>query len=74
MKIKVRLFATLRDGRGKELEHEMDEDATVLKILHALEIEPEDIAILLIDGRDGSFDTQLSDGNIISLFPPVGGG
>lgn len=74
MKIKVRLFATLRNGRGKELELEMDESAAVLKILDILEIKLEDIAILLINGRDGSFETQLSEGDTVSLFPPVGGG
>ena len=74
MKIKVKLFATLRDGRGKELDLERNENLTVRTILGMLEIKPEEVAILLINGRDGSFDIQLSDGDTVSLFPPVGGG
>lgn len=74
MKIKVRLFATLRDGRGKELDIEMEEGIVVRKILEVLEIKQEDVALLLVNGRDGSFDAKLSDGDTVSMFPPVGGG
>lgn len=74
MNIKVRLFATLRDGRGKELMMELDEGSNVRKILESLQIKQEDVAILLINGRDGSFDIALSEGDTVSIFPPVGGG
>jgi molybdopterin converting factor small subunit len=74
MKIKTRLFATLREGRGKELEVEVGNDSTVKEIIEALSIEREDVALLLINGRDGSFDTVLTESDVVSLFPPVGGG
>lgn len=74
MKIKVRLFATLRAGRGKELELETDESITVLKLIDMLEIEQKDVALLLINGRDGSFEAKLAEGDVVSMFPPVGGG
>ncbi len=74
MMIKVRLFATLRDGRGKELNTEMGSNPTVDDILTVLHIKREDVAILLINGRDGSFDRPLSEGDTVSMFPPVGGG
>ena len=74
MKIKVRLFATLRDGREKELDLEMGQSPTLWEILAVLEIKQEDVALLLINGRDGSFDTLLSEGDTVSMFPPVGGG
>ncbi|MCX7708351.1 MAG: MoaD/ThiS family protein [Clostridia bacterium] len=74
MKIKVRLFATLRDGRGKEVEVERGESFSTLDILEELKIRREEVALFLINGRDGSFETQLSEGDVVSLFPPVGGG
>lgn len=74
MKIKVRLFATFRDGRGKELNMESKESSTVRQILDRLEIKAEEVAILLINGRDGGLETQLSEGDTVSLFPPLGGG
>lgn len=74
MTVEVRLFATLRDGRDKVLEMEVAENATVNKILDLLKIREEDVAILLINGKDGKLDTKLCDGDYLSLFPPVGGG
>ena len=74
MEIKVRLFATLREGRGKELMVQMDERPTPQKIIETLDIKKEDVAILLINGRDGSLDKALEAEDVVSIFPPVGGG
>ena len=74
MQIKVRLFATLRDGRGKELMMELDSGTTPQMIIDILEIKREDVAILLVNGMDGKFEQQLNDGDTVSIFPPVGGG
>jgi molybdopterin converting factor small subunit len=74
MEIKVRLFATLREGRGKELMVQMDERPTPQKIIETLDIKKEDVAILLINGRDGSLDKVLEAEDVVSIFPPVGGG
>jgi molybdopterin converting factor small subunit len=74
MKIKVRLFATLREGRGKEQINTYEDGTTVLQIIESLDIPVEDVAILLINGRDGLLDTPLAEGDTVSIFPPVGGG
>ncbi|AMP21400.1 molybdopterin synthase sulfur carrier subunit [endosymbiont 'TC1' of Trimyema compressum] len=70
-RIEVRLFAYLRDGRGRRL---YLEEKTVRSILKTLKIESDEISILLINGRDGLLDTPLKEGDVVSLFPPVGGG
>lgn len=74
MNIKVRLFATLREGRGKELPMEFQPPATPQTIFDKLEIPAKEVAILLVNGLDGKFDQQLKDGDTVSIFPPVGGG
>lgn len=73
MKVEVRLFATFREGRGKKIYVEMDQP-TPIKLLESIGILEEDVAILLINGRDGKFDKEINDGDYLSVFPPVGGG
>ena len=75
MKIEVRLFAYFREGRDKKLFLEINEDeVTPRYILNKLNIEEKEVSILLINGRDGKATTTLKDGDVVSLFPPVGGG
>lgn len=74
MNIEVRLFATLREGRGKKLIMNLNEGSTPQDIINQLKINEKDVAILLINGKDGELDRKLADGDIISIFPPVGGG
>lgn len=74
MEIKVRLFATLREGRGKELVIPLEEPLTPMHIIDILKIPIEEVAILLINGRDGQIEAQLTEQDVVSIFPPVGGG
>lgn len=74
MTITVRLFATLREGRGKELVLDLPGGATPFDVAQRLGIGSADIAILLVNGRDGRPDGVLSEGDRVSFFPPVGGG
>ncbi|MFN3556876.1 MAG: MoaD/ThiS family protein [Bacteroidales bacterium] len=74
MQIKVRLFATLREGRGKERMEEVADNTTPAHIFQLLDISPKDVAILLVNGMDGKPDQILKEGDTVSIFPPVGGG
>jgi sulfur carrier protein len=74
MKVTVKLFATFREGREKIQLLELREESTAEEVISLLRIKREEVAILLINGRDGAFDKALSQGDIISIFPPVGGG
>ena len=74
MNVTVRLFATLREGRGKELSLDMPAGATPSIVAERLGIGLKDVAILLVNGRDGRADGTLAEGDRVSFFPPVGGG
>jgi len=74
MEFKVRLFATLRKDRGREVMVDLKEEHTARAVIKQLEIDENDVAILMINGRDGLLDTKLIEGDIVSIFPPVGGG
>ena len=72
--IEVRLFATLRQGREKIIMLESEPVSTVSDILRKLDIPAEEVSILLVNGFHKKTETPLQDGDIVSLFPPVGGG
>lgn len=74
MEVKVRLFATLREGRFKEKMLELGPLPTPQTVIDLLEIPLEEVAILLINGRDGKLETVLAETDVVSIFPPVGGG
>ena len=72
--IEVRLFATLREGRGKVQHLPASDFAICEDIIRHLEIPAEEVAILLINGFHQKPETAVKDGDIIAIFPPVGGG
>ena len=72
--IEVRLFATLREGRGKIQHLDAEKISVAGDIVTLLEIPAEEVAILLINGFHQTPDTPVKDGDIVAIFPPVGGG
>ena len=72
--IEVRLFAGLRQGRQKLYQMESDSISTVQDIMDRLSIDRKEVNILLINGFHQKPETQVKDGDIVSLFPAVGGG
>ena len=72
--IEVRLFATLREGRGKVFQMEPEGVAQAGDILKHFGIDPDEVAILLINGFHSKPEDAVKDGDVVSLFPPVGGG
>ncbi len=74
MELQIKLFATLREGRGKIVTKEFNPPTTPKKVLEALNIDEEDVAILLVNGVDANLDQELQEGDVLSIFPPVGGG
>ncbi len=74
MKITVKLFATLRDNRDKIRVLDVNENVTAYEIAAKLDIDPESIAIIMINGRGAEMDATLEANDVLSFFPPVGGG
>ncbi len=72
--IEVRFFATLRDGRGKVAQIPAREVSTAGDILRRFDIPAEEVSILLISGFHSKPEDPVKDGDVVSLFPPVGGG
>ena len=72
--IEVRLFATLREGRGKIVMLPAEDHADAASIIRHLDIPFEEVAILLINGFHKKPGDPVKDGDVVALFPPVGGG
>jgi len=72
--IEVRLFATFREGRRKIQYFDPADFQSTGEIVKKLEINPEEVSILLVNGRHRGLETPVNDGDVVALFPPVGGG
>ncbi|MFZ2258042.1 MAG: MoaD/ThiS family protein [Clostridiaceae bacterium] len=72
--ILVKLFATLREGRGKTIDFPYTDNLTTGDIITALNIPPAEVSILLVNGRDADYSRVLLPTDYLSIFPPVGGG
>jgi len=70
----VKLFATFREGRGKEVDIPWYDGISGIALLETLDLTSEDVKILLINGQYGKLEDTFQADDVISLFPAVGGG
>ena len=74
MKITIKLFATLRKNNLKEQQIDIPENAHVADIIPLLNIRQEEVSIIMVNGRIKKLAHVLKPGDIVALFPLVGGG
>ena len=79
MRVTVKLFATLvrfKDGlrAGKPFDVDLPEDSVVQDLIDYLKIPPEETHIVFINNIIEEADSKLKDGDVVGMFPPVGGG
>jgi molybdopterin converting factor small subunit len=79
MNVTVKLFATLRDYLPEDSDNgacrlSLSEGETVKDVLRRLRV-PEDIKlVLLLNSRHTDYETELAEGDVLSVFPPIAGG
>ena len=74
IKVTVRLFATLRQGRFKEQVLDYEEGTTVADVIEQLNVPHKELGIVFQNGKHSELQQTLRDKDILSIFPPVGGG
>ncbi len=79
MPVKVFLSSTLRQYiPGYDplagAEFSLDRKTTVLELCKLMNIPQVKIKIIMVNGRNESFDYELRGDERVGLFPPVGGG
>ena len=72
--VEVRIFATLRQGRQKVYHLEHSSVNNVQDVMDVLDIPRSEVNIMLINGFHQKPETEVKDGDIVSLVPAVGGG
>jgi len=74
MQVTVKLFATLRKDRFDEKTFELPDEVTAGEIIDSVGIPPTEVTLIFINGRHSMPEAKLADGDILALFPPIGGG
>ena len=74
MQVTIKLFANFRNNRFNKEVRTIAPDSTVGAIVSELALTEEEVGVILINGRHGNLDQPLTEGDILSLFPLVGGG
>jgi molybdopterin synthase sulfur carrier subunit len=74
--ITIKLFAHYREGRFAVREQAFPEGAVIRDVIRSLEIDEESLplGVILLNGRHRKLDFALGDGDVLALFPKVGGG
>jgi molybdopterin converting factor small subunit len=74
MKVKVKLFASLRSFGPDEQTLEFPEGTTIENAVRSLKI-PRTIRLLrIVNGEHRPSEQLLQDGDELALFPPIAGG
>ena len=74
MTITVKTFATLRTLFPPVDSFPVNPGQTVLDVMNQMKIPPEKVTIIFINNKHAEEETILMDGDVLGLFPPIGGG
>ena len=74
MRVTIKLFANFRNDRFIKEVQTIAPDSTVGAIVSELALTEEEVGVILINGRHSNLEQPLTEGDILSLFPLVGGG
>jgi len=74
MNITVKLFASFRAGRFEIETGDYPDGTTVADIADGLNLPQSELGIMMINNRHVKLDRLLADGDILALFPLLGGG
>lgn len=74
MDITLKLFAFFREGRFKEEQRHYDEPTQVRDIVAALGIDEKEVGVVMCNSRHCESTYWLKDGDVLAIFPVIGGG
>ncbi|MDC7233017.1 MAG: MoaD/ThiS family protein [Spirochaetales bacterium] len=72
--IEVKTFATLNSLFPSVQDYPLQEGDRVLDIMARIGIPPEKVTIIFINNVHAEPESPLKDGDVLGLFPPIGGG
>ncbi len=74
MQLTVKLFAYFRDNRFVAEVKEYRQGISVGEIIELLEINPADVGITMLNSKHCRPESQPAEGDILAIFPVIGGG
>ena len=74
MQVEVRLFAVFRQGRFNRTDMDLPQGASLRDLIRQLEIPEKEVSLPLVNGQYSPLGRVLVAGDIVALFPAVGGG
>lgn len=74
MIVTVKLFATFRVGRFKVEERDYPAGTTSGQVVADIGLQESELGIVLVNSRHVALTQELKEGDVLSLFPLVGGG
>lgn len=74
MNITVKLFASFRAGRFDIEIRDYPAGTTVADVADSLNLPQSDVGIMMINNRHVKLDRLVDEGDILALFPLLGGG
>ncbi len=77
--VRVKLYATFRNqfpdlGLGEEMAVGLPEGGTVGQLIRQLGLPDDQVKVIFVNHVIRSDDHRLADGDVVAVFPPVGGG
>ena len=79
MKVEVRLFANLAKllppgSQNKRATITVKKGTTIDELLEKLNLPSNITNVVMVNGANKSRETQLEEGDVVSVFPPIAGG
>lgn len=74
MNVTVKLYSNLRISRFTESIVPLKEGAKIFDLINKLAIDSKEIAFCLVNGNRVGLDHLPADGDVVVLFPLIGGG
>ncbi len=76
MHIKAKFFASLRNNYGKDAIYDLKDGSTVSDLFKEMRLPVTITKIVLVNGKsvEGNMSYKLADNDVLSIFPPIGGG
>jgi molybdopterin converting factor small subunit len=76
IEVTVKLFAYYRDGRFDSLKSKYSAGTRISDIfsIHKIDLEKDPLGVLLLNGVHAEPQDTLHDGDVVSIFPMLGGG
>jgi len=72
--ISVKFFGPLREKMGGDREVTISGNGTVSTAVKALSINPQAWYLYSVNGEHARVDSQLKNGDILAIIPPISGG